>query len=101
MSLKEFAHFKNWWTLLAAGGVVITAASVDRSPAGFWLGVACFLVGIGEWKNHKLTTVKVNIEGLAGFKTRDEFVWTPSVAGLIFDALGISAAIYLVWILAH
>jgi hypothetical protein len=100
--LKDF-NFKHWWTLLAAAGGLIAAASiVPKSTFGLLVGLSLLFFGIGEWINRPRTTQKETVEGLRGFRTVDAFLWKPSFLGVIFEVIGVcffAVSLYFGWIL--
>jgi hypothetical protein len=73
MDLKDF-NFKHWWTLLAAAGGIIAAASiVPKSTLGFLVRLSLLFFGIGEWMNRPGKPKKETVEGLQGFRVVDSY----------------------------
>jgi hypothetical protein len=91
MDFKDF-NFAHWWTLAAAAGGTIAAASgaVSFVP-GLLIGVSFLFFGIGEWINHPRQRKKETVQGMVGFKTVDDFPRKPSFIGVTLDALAIAA----------
>lgn len=98
--LKEF-NFDQWWKALAAiGGAIIIGAMTVKSTLGALIGTSFVLFGIGQWIDRKPVKVKVTVDGLLGFSTRDEWRWKPSILGVVFHIVACVAfltAAYLVW----
>ena len=104
MDLKDF-NFKHWWTLLAAAGGIISAASiVPKSTLGFLVGLSLLFFGVGEWMNRPSKPTKATVEGLQGFRVIDTNPWQFSWLGVIFEAIGIglfATAVYMISVVAR
>jgi hypothetical protein len=87
----NWSNFKHWWTLMGAAGAAIAVASIPQTfISGFLIGGALFFFGVGEWSNHQREEkVKQKApEGMIGFRMVTVYPWTPTVLGVIFDAIG-------------
>jgi hypothetical protein len=104
MDLKDF-NLKHWWTLLAAAGGIIAAASiVPKSTLGFLVGLSLLFFGIGEWMNRPRKLKKETVEGLQGFRVVDSYPWQFSWLGVIFEAIGIgpfATSLYMISVVAR
>ena len=98
--MKDF-NFDHWWKALAAiGGAIVVGALTVKSTLGALIGTSFVLFGIGQWIDRKPVKVKVTVDGLLGFSTRDEWYWKPSILGVVFEILaGVAffTAAYLIW----
>jgi len=99
----NWSSFKNWWTFIAGAGIAVALASIPKIfVSGFLIGGALFFFGVGEWMNHqKEEKVKQEApKGMIGFRMIETHPWSPTILGIIFDAIGIGIAGFVIYRLA-
>src|SRR5437868_6803767 len=97
--MEELKKFANWWSLLAAAGVVITARSIEQqNPAGMFFGAGLLLIGIGEWICRPQRTEIVRGTDPGTYITHRSNPWKPKPLGIIFDLAGSAALMRATWI---
>jgi hypothetical protein len=99
--MDDLKKFANWWSLLAAAGTAIAAASVtQQNPAGMFFGAGLLLIGAGEWvcrHSQRTEIFRGPVPGVLLKRTSNP--WKPKPLGIALDLLGFAAlarAVYLV-----
>jgi hypothetical protein len=93
--------FANWWSLLAAAGALIAAASVNQqNPLGMFFGAGLLLVGVGEWICRPQRTEVVRGANPGMFIKNQSNPWKPKPLGIIFDLVGLAAFARVIYLVA-
>ena len=102
--LHKSLALDTWYKVVMYAGVVLFAVGLVvnihgiTSGEALLIGVGLFLVGLGEWKNHKVASwIKPpNVyTGPAAFMQAT--VRKPDAFGLLLDALGVVALCFGIW----
>jgi hypothetical protein len=99
--MDDLKKFANWWSLLGAAGVVITAAAINqKNPAGMFLGVGLLLVGVGEWICRPRRTEIIRGPDPGIYITSRSNPWKPKPLGILFSLMGLGALGYAAYLVA-
>lgn len=66
------------------------------------LSGGCFLIGLGEWKNHKVASwMKPPNAYTGGAALLRATVWKPDIIGILLDLVGVGLIGYFAWRVFH